>query len=294
MIWEWILRGLGLFWFVGGIMTLRALRASVRMDIFMVGLLGGLTDKDLIRVAILSFGAVLTSVSGVLLGALDRFTPVALVANGVVQAVWLLYAARAFPPEGDEDRIGRRQSRNAFLIWVGDTIAIMAGLRAELFEFIASPVAEVGVAVVATFVLAWIVWELVRLRRRAIAEHWNDPVTEADEDDPVDPSEPIDPRVPRRWMLAPNVYTPPLRDADTHQTAYPEDLGLPMDLVAAVDELERDVREALRPSRTEEDVFVLTPEDRARFEAQVKALAAQLAPHLAGGEVEWWLPPLDD
>lgn len=291
MIWEWIVRGLGLFWFVGGIMTLRAVRQSLRMDIMMAGILGGLTDKDLIRAGILSLGAVLTAVTGVLLGALDRFTPALLVANGVVQAVWLLYAARAFPPQDEEDRVGRRQTRNAFLIWVGDSLAVMAGERVELFRFIESPPAEIGVAVVAMVVLAWIAWELVRLRRRAGAENWN---TDDDDEASTDPSEPIDPSVARRWMLAPNFYTPPLRDADTHQTAHPEDLGLPMELVVAVDDLEREVREAVRPSRADAEVFVLTVEDRDRFEVQVKALAAQLAPHLAGGEVEWWLPPLDD
>lgn len=288
-MWEWAVRALGVFWFVGGMMTLRALRMDRALDSMFAAIKGGVAAKDLARASLLGFGAVLTGLTGVALVALDRFAPFLLVVNAAAQAAWLLYAARYFPPEDDDDRIGRARVRNAFVFWSVATVAVIAAERAEAISFFAWPVAEMVAGAVALAVLGWQGVEIARMGRVRPLEGGGDDAGEGE-----DFAAALDPSAPRRWILGPNLFSAPLWDADTNASFYPDRLALPAEVIAEIEELEADVREKLRPSETDEEVYVLMSGDRADFAERAKALAEKLRDHLPGGEVDWWLPPEED
>lgn len=287
-MWEWGVRALGLFWFVGGVMTLRALRQARPLDALMAALQGGARPRDRVRAALLTFGAVLTTASGVALAALDRVAPGLMIANAVVQAIWLVYAASAFPPEDEEDLVGRRRVRNAFVLWTVATVAVVAAAVSGSLVLGVQPLTEAVISIGAVAVSAF--------EARAVFGRGADDGAEAatTDDDPTVLYAPFDPSVRRRLMIAPNIYTPPLRDVDTDETFHPEALDLAADLVVRIDDLEHDVREALAPSRDDPEVFVLTPEAHAGFAARIAVLVEELRPHALDGEVEWWLPPVED
>lgn len=288
-MWEWAVRALGVFWFVGGMMTLRALRMDRALDTMFAAIRGGIAGKDLVRASLLGFGAVLTVLTGVALVALDRFAPALLVVNAAAQAAWLVYAARFFPPEDDDDRAGRARVRNAFVFWCVATVAVIAAERAGVVTLLAWPVAEATAGALALAVLVWQGFEIVRMGRvRALEGAGYDAETGSDLDTALDPM------APRRWILAPNLFSAPLWDADTNATFYPERVGLAADVVAEIEEFEAEVREKLRPSEADEEVYVLMSGDRADFAERAKALAEKLKDHLPGGEVDWWLPPAEE
>ena len=131
-MWDWAVRALGAFWFVGGLVTFRALRQSRVLDGMFAALVGGVRRRDVVRAELLTLGAVLTTLSGLLLALLDRLAPAMLLANAVVQAAWLVYAAREFPPEDDEDRIGRARVTNAFGVWLVGTGLVIAAERFDV------------------------------------------------------------------------------------------------------------------------------------------------------------------
>ena len=288
-MWEWGFRALGVFWFVGGMMTLRALRMDRALDGMFAAIKGGVAGKDLVRAALLGFGAVLTGLTGVALVALDRFAPALLVVNAVAQAAWLLYAARYFTPEDDDDRIGRARVRNAFVFWSIATVAVIAAERAGVIAFLDWPVAEMVAGAVALAVLGWQGVEIARMGRVRPLEGGGDDAGEGE-----DFAAALDPTKPRRWILGPNLFSAPLWDADTNASFYPDRLALPAEVIAEIEELEADVREKLRPSEADEEVYVLMSGDRADFAVRTKALAEKLKDHLPGGEVDWWLPPEED
>jgi hypothetical protein len=282
---EWAVRALGVFWFVGGMMTLRALRMDRALDTMFAAIRGGIEGKDLVRASLLGFGAVLTVLTGVALVALDRFAPALLVVNAGSQAAWLLYAARAFPPEDDDDRIGRVRVRNAFVFWCVATVVVIAAERAGVVALLAWPDAEVAAAAIGLAVLVWQGVEIVRMGRvRALEGAGGDAETGSDLDTALDPS------APRRWILGPNLFSAPLWDADTNATFYPDRLALPAEVIAEIEALEAEVREKLRPSEDGE-VYVFMSGDRAAFAERAEALAEKLKDHLPGGEVDWSLPP---
>ena len=285
-MWEWGFRALGVFWFVGGMMTLRALRMDRTLDTMFAAIRGGVAGKDLVRASLLGFGAVLTVLTGVALVALDRFAPALLVVNAVAQAAWLLYAARYYPPEDDDDRIGRARVRNAFVVWSIATVVVIAAERAGVIAFYDWPVAEMVAGGVALAVLGRQGVEITRMGRVRALEGAGDDAGEGS-----DIAAALDPKAPRRWILAPNLFSAPLWDADTNYTFYPDTVGLAPELIEAIEELEAEVREKLRPSEADEEVYVLMPGDRADFAERAKALAEKLKDHLPGGDVDWWLPP---
>lgn len=285
-MWEWAVRALGVFWFVGGMMTLRALRMDRALDTMFAAIRGGIAGKDLVRASLLGFGGVLTVLTGVALVALDRFAPVLLVVNAGSQAAWLLYAARAFPPEDGDDRIGRARVRNAFVFWCVATVAVIAAERVGFVVLLAWPDAEAAAGAIGLAVLVWQGVEILRMGRVRVLEGAGD-ATETGSDFAAA----LDPSAPRRWILGPNLFSAPLWDADTNATFYPDRLALPAEVIAEIEALEAEVREKLFPSDEDDEVYVLMPEDRAAFAERTKALAEKLKDHLPGGEVDWWLPP---
>lgn len=294
-MWEWAVRALGVFWAIGGIATLVVLRRERIVDMVSAALFGGLGWAARGRALLLTLGAVLTAASGLLLIGLDRAAPALLLANAAVQAVWIGFAARFLPPEDEDDVRAAARRRNAFAVWLAGTAAVIAAERFGAVRLEAWAAVEAAVAVAAVAVLAWQAYEARSLwAGGAVPTAGGEAEDAAEEDGEGAAFAVFDPSVPHRLMLAPNLYTEPLRDPDTDWTFHPEALDLAADLVARIDDLEADVRAALRPSRKEADVFVLSPVERAAFEVRIVALVEELRPHALDGDVTWWLPPVEE
>ena len=299
---EWVVRALGVFWFAGGMLTVKACAEARVYDAFAAALSGrGWDRRERIRATTLAVGAVLTAASGVALIALDRAAPALMVVNALVQGAWVVYAPIAFPPEDDDDHLARRRVRNAFLIWSAATIVLIVAVASGTVTLVALPWVEVGIALAAVGAIAAQARGLLHGgmgRARETDTSDGDGRAWSDDDDPTedarDPSDPIDPSIPRRWMIAPNIYTPPLRDVDTDETFHTNALPISDALAERIDDLDADVRAALSPSREDAEVFVLTPAARAAFEARIVALTEELKPIALDGEVTWWLPPSEE
>lgn len=280
---EWGLRALGVFWIVGGAATLIALWRSRPFDRLLAALGGGWRWRDSIRAGLLGLGAVLTLASGVGLAALDRAAPGLMVANALVQAAWLVFAARAFPPENDDEALGRRRVVVAFVLWCLATAAVVAAALGDAVRFAALPLFEAGLAALSLALAAIVGWS-------ATARVWDGGA--ADEEIRGNGPEPIvDPTVPHRWMFAPNIVTASMRDVETDQTFEPAALKLPEAVTERLEAFEIEVLEHLVESRDDPEVYVLPARIRRDLEARIVDLAEALKPHALNGEASWWLPP---
>jgi len=282
---EWVVRAIGLFWFVGGIATIRAAAQSRTLDATLAAFAAGWTGRERARAALLAVGAVLTTLSGAALIGLDRAAPGSMVANGLVQGAWLLFAARAFPPEDEGDRIGRRRVRNAFLLWVVVTgLVIGADLRGDVV-FGAQPAFEIVCGVAAAIVLAAQAREIAfGLGARARGD------AAADDSAPVEAVAKTSVRDRRRWMLAPDMYGALLVDLDADERYAVADVELPEDLAAALVDFEDAVVGALVPDDEAEAGWALPAAEIPALEARAGALAGALGPHSIGGRATWHLP----
>lgn len=280
---EWGLRALGVFWTVGGAATLIALWRSLPFDRLLAALGGGWRRRDRIRAGLLGLGAVLTLAAGMALAALDRAAPGFMVANALVQAAWLVFAARAFPPEDADEALGRRRVVVAFVLWCLATAAVVATALGETVRYAALPSFEAGLATVALALVAVVGWSAAA--RASDGEATDDEAGGEGVDTVVDPT------VPRRWMFAPNIVTASMRDVDTDRTFEPAALKLPDALTERLEAFEIEVLEYLVESREDPEVYVLPTPIRRHLEARIADLAEALKPHALNGEASWWLPP---
>jgi hypothetical protein len=122
---EWVARGIGVFYLLGGLVALR----QVRMNAYLDRALAQITLKRTPVVEHIFNGSgaaigVLTAVSGVGLILLHRWTVWAFIACWAAQALYLLWATRWYPPEEPAGELGRRRTTNAFVGWTVMTGAV--------------------------------------------------------------------------------------------------------------------------------------------------------------------------
>ncbi len=67
----------------------------------------------------------LTLASGVALATLSPLAPTLFIANAIVQGGYLAWAARALPPADADEARGRRQTQNAFVIYLVATAFVV-------------------------------------------------------------------------------------------------------------------------------------------------------------------------
>ena len=293
---DWVVRAVGVFWFVGGIATARALAQSRMMDVVLAALAGGIRGRDRLRTALLGGGALLTTASGAALIGLDRWAPGLMIANALLQAAWLAVAAVAFPPEDEADRIGRRRSRNAFLVWTTATVVFLVLVMRGDVVVTEQPWFEAALAVAALIGAGLLAREVTAAGPGGGLAFGEADEETADDEDFVTqpPSAPIDRTIARRLMFAPNLLTPSLRDVDSGEVFEPSAIDLPEDLREALGDFEIEIQEYLVTSRTDPDLWVLPTGVRASLEPRIAALAKALEPHARDGEATWWLPPAED
>jgi hypothetical protein len=280
-MWDWAVRALGAFWFVGGLVTLRALGQARVLDTALAALDGGVATRDLVRAGLLGGGAVLTALTGLLLAALDRFAVPALLANSVVQGAWLVYASRHFPPEDEADRVGRAQVRNAFFVWLAGTAAVIAAERFGVVTFAALPLFEAIAGVAAAALLLRQGWEIRGMSRTPAldAAMVVDPGSE--EKGPY--------RQPTSVILGPEVGCWPLWDADDGRNLDPWRLDLAEDLRERIRAFEDRVIAALDVDHDDGPTIV----DRTLIpvlEAEAIEITRALAAVYGEDAVAWRLP----
>lgn len=122
MVWEWVARGLGAFYVFAGVMLFRAWRMSRFIDRAIAALDSEPipADERIKTWAALAIG-VLTLLSGLLFLVPHRLAPTAFLACSVVQGVYLIWAVKAAPPQDALETQGRRQTINAFVVYLAAT-----------------------------------------------------------------------------------------------------------------------------------------------------------------------------
>lgn len=279
-MWDWAVRALGVFWLVGGLVTLRALRQTRGLDAMIAALAGGVRRRDVVRAELLTLGAVLTTLSGFLLALLDRLAPAALFTNALVQAAWLFYAAREFPPEDDEDRIGRARVTNAFGVWLVGTGLVIAAEQFEIVRFEAFPVVEAVAGVAAVAVLVWQAFEIRAMRA----------MPGLDASPVADPTpEPGPYRQPVNVILAPEVGCWPLWDGDDGRNLDPWRLEIPEELRERIADFDGRVIESLDVDHPE-GPSIVGREVAEGFAAEAIELTHALAGVYGEDAVAWRLP----
>lgn len=104
-----VARPVGASYVFGGIVTLRALAMDSVLDQALAPLALRRPDPDeVLRRWILAATSVVTGVSGLSLVVLSGWAPWLFRLNLGLQAGWLVFAGKRFPPKDDSDAVGRR------------------------------------------------------------------------------------------------------------------------------------------------------------------------------------------
>lgn len=109
---------IGLFYALSGLLFLHALVFDHWADALLEALGDKDAKKETKRTRLLTLSAGITLVSGLSLATLSPWSPMIFAGSALFQGVHLLWAARAYPPQDDVERRGRRNTVNAFFsIW---------------------------------------------------------------------------------------------------------------------------------------------------------------------------------
>ena len=216
----------GLFYAAGGVVHTRALV----MDAMANGLLTMLGDsnagKERRRTRIMTLGAALTFASGLSLMAMSRWTLPIFAVNTALQGAYLLWAARAFPPQDDDERRGRRSTVRAFLIYLAALGFVVALDRLGLWRIWFEPaLIELAIIVASAIAVSWFF-------RRGLHPPSEGP---APMHAPAAQAQAQVSLPPERLRLAPEYHCSPLWDDERGNMLLPIDLELSPELVARIE-----------------------------------------------------------
>ncbi len=144
---EYLVRGVGALYALGAIFLIRQMAMSELLDRAIAAIkLRREPAKQLVRRWLLGGGAVLTGASGIAALLMSSWAVPLFALNLVAQAGWLAWATTAFPPEDEDDALGRRRTFNAAFLYATVTATVFAlayegGLRPWLEVASAVPVA---------------------------------------------------------------------------------------------------------------------------------------------------------
>lgn len=124
---EYAVRAVGFFYALGAIFLIRQMAVSDFLDRAIAAVkLEEQPRKEIIRRWLLSVGAALTGASGVGILLMSSWAVPLFVANLVIQVGWLAWSATSFPPQDQEDALGRRRSFNAAFFYATMTVTACA------------------------------------------------------------------------------------------------------------------------------------------------------------------------
>jgi hypothetical protein len=221
---------IGAFYVFAGVVVVRAMALDRVMDQLLAALNEPSAPKELLKTRVLTIGAYSTLASGAALMLLSPLAPVLFAANALWQGGYLLWAERALRPEDDDEARGRRQTKNAFVVYLAAT-AFVGWLAAQgLLRSWDVPLQShaIDVAVIIAAVLAG--WAVVNLRARKRGGAYPDVIRGTSAADAV-----LDP-LPKRLRLAPAWGRSPLCDDETGVPLSPYVLDLPDELASRIDQ----------------------------------------------------------
>lgn len=263
-----VARLIGAFYIFGGWAGLRAAARDALLD----KALAALTLKpphpdEAIRRNIMIFGTLLTAVSGGALALLAGIAPWLFLANLAFQAGWLVYARKRFPPQDEEEALGRRQVARASVIWAVLTAMV---LWLDYDGRLGSPLALWPPLVLLAGAAAMLFW---------IGRHlmWNPAQAPSFDFDDEQEAEPI--VHPTRVKLALRYGYQTLWDADTGRGVNPYD-HLPHELAMRLLSWEDAFHLAVDPHDPSGGPD-FTPEEAAAHAAEGEAIAEALR-HIFG------------
>ena len=216
---------LGIFYAVGGVIHMRALVLDRIADTLLTMLGDGEAGTERLRTRVMTVGAALTFASGLSLLALSRWTLPIFAVNAVLQGAYFIWAARAFPPQDDAERHGRRATLRAFFIYIAASGFAVALDQYGLWRIWLEPaLAELAVIAAPAIALSW----FFRRRSRPTSES----VLAAPR--PAFSLAPADAPRPERLRLAPEYYCAPLWDDESGNMVDPTSLGLSAELLQRI------------------------------------------------------------
>lgn len=122
----WVGYAIGAFYIFGGLLALRAVRSGLFLDRAIAKISGeGIPLADRVQAAYGAIVAVLMLAGGGALLLLSRWAPLLFMVCVLVQAVYLVWAARALPPENALEAKGRQASVNAFVLYSAATAFVL-------------------------------------------------------------------------------------------------------------------------------------------------------------------------
>ncbi|MDZ4738468.1 MAG: hypothetical protein SGJ03_01005 [Alphaproteobacteria bacterium] len=263
---------IGAFYIFAGVVALRALRFDGLMDTVLEALEGKPQSvAGRLKGAILTAGAAFTLASGVALATLSPLAPTLFIVNAIVQGGYLAWAARALPPEDADETKGRRQTQNAFVIYLVAT-AFVVWLHANgiLRPWPAGTytLSLEGLLVGAITLAGWALMFVPRwssARDRSIPEAFASPP----------PPAPVNLRLQPGWQHW------PLWDADSGENVSHNHLDLPIELAGRIETWDDSWQETYNGDDPPASGFQ-TQALRLAYEAQGKRIAAELQRHWKG------------
>lgn len=212
----------GIFYAIVGILHMRAMVTSRMVD----GLLAVLADRDAHmecqRTRIMTLGAAITFASGVSLIAMSRWTLLIFALNAAFQGGYLIWAARALPPEDDLEKAGRRSTFRAFFIYVLALALVIALHRLGVWRIWIEPAfVELVAIIVPTLSISWFFGRNGKTTADTIHAAPHPELQSAAANMPP----------PKRLRLAPEYHCSPLWDDERGNMLDLASLGLSAELV---------------------------------------------------------------
>jgi hypothetical protein len=271
----YVAMAIGAFYVFAGFFVMRAMTMDRLMDRMLAALNSPSDAADVLRTRILSVGAYLTLASGAALAILSPLAVAVFAANIVVQGGYLLWAARALPPQDADEAKGRQQTTNAFVIYLAASafvgwLAFQGQLRDLTIEAIA-----IDAAIVAAVVLA--AYAIIHLPKSSPQTSPFEPIPleESDESEVRAPSWQPPSSPPTRLRLAPEWQCHPLWDVDTGESVNPITLGLSEELSFRIEEWDDNFQATFNENDPATSDFA-SDEARAAYLAEGRAIAAAL------------------
>lgn len=220
----------GAFYVFAGVVVMRAMALDRVMDQLLAALNESSAAKEQMRSRVLSVGAYLTLAGGAALMLLSPFAAPVFAINALWQGGYLMWAEKALPPEDESDALGRRQTKNAFVIYLAATAFVMWLAAQGLLRPWGVPLETLALdAGIVAVVMAGAWFYLNRPARKQSGDAFGD--IEAPDDAAQVESEPPVTRV----RLAPAWGCSPLLNADTGEPVNPAWLDIDYELADRIE-----------------------------------------------------------
>jgi hypothetical protein len=218
--------GVGAFYVFAGVVVMRAMALDRVMDQVLAALNDPSTPKEVMRSRVLSAGAFLTLAGGVALMLLSPLAAPVFAAGSLWQGGYLLWAEKSLPPEDENEARGRKQTKNAFVIYLAATAFVGWLATQGLLRPWGAPIVAHALDVAIMAAASAAAWAFIHMPRHTKADDASPPGAAARSTDEA---------LPLRLRLAPEWNCSPLWNADTGEPVSVYRLGLSFELAERIE-----------------------------------------------------------